>query len=33
MTVLAIPDIVVLEAVDVGIQTVGVHVHVGHKIA
>jgi len=31
MAILAIPDIVVLEAVHVDVQTVGIHVHVDHE--
>jgi hypothetical protein len=31
--ILGIPDIVVLETVDVGVETIGVHVDVGHEIA
>ena len=31
MAVLAIPDVVVLKTVDVDVQTVGIHVHVGHE--
>jgi hypothetical protein len=33
MTILGIPKIVVLETVDVYVQTVRIHVHVGHEIA
>jgi|WetSurMetagenome_2_1015567.scaffolds.fasta_scaffold04666_3 hypothetical protein len=33
MTVLAIPDIVVLGAVDVGVETIGIHVDISHEIA
>ena len=33
VTILGIPDIVVLETVDVDVQTVRIHVHVGHEIA
>ena len=32
MAILAIPDVVVLEAIDVDVQTVGVHIHVDHKM-
>ena len=32
MTILAIPDIVILKAIHVGIQTVRIHVHVNHEI-
>lgn len=31
MTILDIPDIVVLETVHVDVQAVGVHVHVGNE--
>ena len=31
MTILGIPDVVVLEPVDVNVQAVRVHVDVGHK--
>ena len=33
MTILSIPDIVVLETVDVDVQTIRVHVDIGHEIA
>jgi hypothetical protein len=33
MTILAIPNIVVPEAVDVGVETIVVHVHISHEIA
>jgi hypothetical protein len=33
MTILSIPKIVVLETVDIDVQTVRIHVHVGHEIA
>jgi len=32
MTILAIPDVVVQEAVHVGLQAVRIHVHVGHEM-
>jgi len=31
MTILAIPDIVILKAIHVDIQTVRIHVHVDHE--
>jgi hypothetical protein len=33
VTILGIPEIVVLEAVDVDVETIVVHVHVSHEIA
>ena len=32
MTILAIPDIVILKTIHVDIQTVRIHVHVDHEI-
>jgi hypothetical protein len=32
MSVLSIPNVVILETVDIDIQTIGVHVHVGDKV-
>jgi len=32
MTVLGVPEVVVLELVDVGIQAVGIHVHVRREM-
>jgi len=31
MAILAVPDIVILKAVDIGVQAVRVHVHVDHE--
>ncbi|MFZ4648579.1 MAG: hypothetical protein ACOYMB_03000 [Patescibacteria group bacterium] len=31
MTILAIPDIVILKAVNIGVQTIRIHVHVNHE--
>jgi hypothetical protein len=31
MVILAVPDVVVLKPVDIGVQTVVVHVHVDHE--
>jgi hypothetical protein len=32
MTILSIPDIVIIETVDIGLQTIRIHVHVSHKM-